>query len=63
MGRVENTSSERSDYFIELAIVRGDGTQIGTADAFIENVEPGQVAEWDTGTFTDYGNWSNVQGG
>ena len=44
-----NGSSQRSDYSIEVALVR-DEVRIGTASAFVENVEPGQTAP--SGAFT-----------
>lgn len=47
-GTAENTTSKRSDFFIELSITDKSGkTQLGTTNAIAQNVEPGQTAQWD----------------
>lgn len=38
--KVTNHSSKRSDYAISANLYNADGTQIGTADAYINNVDP-----------------------
>lgn len=56
-GEAENTSSERSDYLIEVAVVGPDGTQLGTGTAIAENVESGQKALWKALTDTPDERW------
>ena len=53
-GTAENTSSDRLDYFIDLAIEGADGTQLGTTTALAENVEPDQTAQWEAQSGTDF---------
>lgn len=49
-----NSSTTNADYFIELAIVDGEGIRRGTASAFIETVRPGESAPTDIFTVVDY---------
>ncbi|WP_375479537.1 FxLYD domain-containing protein [uncultured Jatrophihabitans sp.] len=39
---VTNHSSQRSDYVVELALVSANGMQLGTKEAFVNDVGPGQ---------------------
>jgi hypothetical protein len=56
-GVVDNTSSKRSDYFIDVTVTAADGTQIGTGSTIAENVEPGQKALWKALTDTPSERW------
>lgn len=53
-GTATNSSSKRSDYFFEIVVEDAAGTQVGTADGFVENVEPGQTANWEASTLADH---------
>jgi len=50
---VENDSSERSSYIIEVTFEDDNGDQLDTSTAFINSVEPDQRAEGEAVTFTD----------
>jgi hypothetical protein len=47
---VTNDSSERSNYVIQVAFEDGEGDQITSATAFLDNVEPGQSASAEAST-------------
>lgn len=48
-----NQSAKRSDYYIEATLLDKAGDNIGTANALVSAVEPGQVAHAElTGTYT-----------
>jgi hypothetical protein len=47
---VTNDSSERSNYIIQVTFEDGDGTQVASATAFLNNVEPGQSASAEAST-------------
>jgi uncharacterized lipoprotein NlpE involved in copper resistance len=50
-GTAKNDTSKRSDFDIAVAITDKSGkTQLGTTDAFAQNVEAGQTAQWDAPT-------------
>jgi hypothetical protein len=42
---VTNNSSERSDYYIEMALVDKAGNNVGMTNAVADNIEPGQKAK------------------
>ncbi|MFN0091656.1 MAG: hypothetical protein ACKVWR_15515 [Acidimicrobiales bacterium] len=46
-GTAVNHSSKRSNYMIELAYEM-NGVLVKTSTAFVNNVDPGQTAAWDT---------------
>ncbi len=56
-GSVENGSSERSDYRIDVAVFSADGTRIGTGTTDVRDVEPGQRAVWSSDTDTAEQDW------
>ena len=45
-GTATNTSSGRSDYLIDLVVNDKSGTQLDSSTAVVNNVEPGQTAQW-----------------
>jgi hypothetical protein len=50
---ITNHSSDRSDYYIQAALLNKAGDNIGTANALVQGIEPGQVGHADlTGTYT-----------
>ena len=50
---ITNNSSKRSDYYIEAVLLNAAGENIGTANALVQAVEPGQVAHTElNGTYT-----------
>lgn len=57
-GTLTNHSSDRSNYIIQVAFIRPDGSQAGTGAAFANDVDAGQKADWKavggsvTGQFT-----------
>lgn len=47
-GTAKNDTSKRSDFSIAVSITDASGkTQLGTSNAFAQNVEAGQTAVWD----------------
>jgi hypothetical protein len=56
-GVASNTSSERSEYLIEVVVEDADGNQIGTGGTVAENVEPDQRARWQAITDTPHERW------
>lgn len=59
-GIADNTSSKRSDYYIDVTVTSADGTKIGTGSTIAQNVEPGQKAVWKAITDTDSSAWSGA---
>jgi hypothetical protein len=56
---VTNNSSERSDYFIDIALQSpGGGNQYDTTTVFVQNLEPGQTKK-DKGQFLSTGHVPN----
>jgi hypothetical protein len=52
--KATNSSSKRSDYSVTVNLFAADGTQIGTADGFLEKVDPAKSALHDAvGTVAD----------
>ena len=50
---ITNHSSKRSDYYIEAVLLNSAGENIGSANALVQGVEPGQVAHAElTGVYT-----------
>jgi len=45
-GDINNHSSKRSDYSMEITLTNAAGAQVGSGFANAENVEPGQIAHW-----------------
>jgi len=56
-GEATNTSAERSDYVIEVAVESPDRKQIGTGTASVQNLEAGEKAVWSTITDTSEESW------
>lgn len=50
-GSLENPLDERGDVFIEVTFVDADGVNVGSGTARVENIEPGQAAQWDATLF------------
>lgn len=50
---VTNNSSERSNYFVEVTFEAADGSQIDTASAAVEALEPGQSTTAAAQTLTE----------
>jgi hypothetical protein len=56
-GEAKNTSAERSDYVIQVAVESPDRKQIGTGTASVQNLEPDENAVWSTITDTPEESW------
>lgn len=54
-GTTHNTSSGRSNYFIDVVVVDPAGTQLDSSNAVASNVDPDQTAKWQAPTTAKFG--------
>jgi len=45
-GTADNTTSGRSNFLISVVVDSSTGTQLGSSTGFANDVEPGQIANW-----------------
>lgn len=45
-GVIENHSSKRSNYMVEISFEDASGVKIGSGTDYVDNVDPGQKAKW-----------------
>ncbi len=53
-GRVTNSSSGQSSYFITVTFAGADGVQYAEGIASVTDLAPGATAEWDTSSLEDW---------